>query len=316
MDYCVYKFYTSQLAQHFRKVAQLPKKQKDIVKLAVAWMMSLQGPVNTLGAAVLLDEFGAYTGGNHMLFPENEELLRMLWDAKFEITPEAFELPYEYFMLSLPMAEFDGVKLRGCLVSLTSKKARPQLFEKFKKHNNIDHLYEMIVPETVPGSTRSLHLVTQAYDDQKARCSIPVELIPDCLESPDAIRDAVGGYDGVMAAELSDEERHLQYVLLKIVCSLAVYMRAFPELLVDGFPSAVKPREIKDRNFKASTGMIRMLPKKAVEHGSPKVHYRRWHFRTLAHERYKRDEEGRPRIVFVSDCIVGTEVKPQTVINK
>lgn len=109
--------------------------------------------------------------------------------------------------------------------------------------------------------------------------------------------------------QLTDEESRLMRSYLRLFCGILVYMRCFPERTMDGAPD---DGYSEGREFER--GSIHHVACPSLERGEVGAHYRRWHFRTLRDDRYKRDEYGDCRIVFVNDTIVHPEkLTPHTI---
>lgn len=95
----------------------------------------------------------------------------------------------------------------------------------------------------------------------------------------------------------------------RLALRLGVYLQAFPDSIRPGFPDGMSNYEQKQQN---TANAFRIgLP--AKYHNSPVSHWRSGHFRRLLDEKFKRDDEGRARIIYVNPCLVGEKVDPYTV---
>jgi hypothetical protein len=106
-------------------------------------------------------------------------------------------------------------------------------------------------------------------------------------------------------ADLTEEEHQVTFALFQAICGMVIYYRAFPQMMRFGIPNNVKSLDLNNHTIKSPI----------VNHTDSSVdqHIRRAHFRVLKHERYKRAADGGPRIIQVSDCIVGGKLDPYTI---
>lgn len=98
----------------------------------------------------------------------------------------------------------------------------------------------------------------------------------------------------------------------KLGYSLYCYMKAFPECVVSGAPSSVSVKEI----FHGGRSN-RLTPFKIAapidSSTGVALHLRRGHFRSLHDKRFKRNQDGSIKIVWVKDTVVGGKIDPYTV---
>jgi hypothetical protein len=101
-------------------------------------------------------------------------------------------------------------------------------------------------------------------------------------------------------------------VYLKLATSLFVYMRAFPECVKPGIPSDMSITEMVHGGPKNKrTGFTITAP---IDRATgTTLHLRRGHFRSLHDQRFKRNEDGSIKIVWVRDTVVGGKIDPYTV---
>ena len=111
----------------------------------------------------------------------------------------------------------------------------------------------------------------------------------------------------------------------KLVFSLMIYINALgDEVLHKGVPNK---KDNKNRLIEKASSTEKSSPRRFTLKG-PKgytgrkqgAHYRRWHFRTLKHERYYQSGEwaGKPigsRVVFVRDSFVNKDVSPHVLTD-
>lgn len=100
--------------------------------------------------------------------------------------------------------------------------------------------------------------------------------------------------------EVNDEEAEEGLLHCAAAMSVLIYVSAFPETLHEGPPKGIE-RIINTKQF---TIALNDKLKAESAHGTPCAHWRRGHFRELRDDRFKRNDDGTNRIVFVHDCIV------------
>lgn len=127
---------------------------------------------------------------------------------------------------------------------------------------------------------------------------------------PDTDMDDFLNQEGVYANGFKQDKAALSK-MAKLWFGLQCYIRAFPECVHDGFPKEMKLKESKEHKDTSHQITISLSRKVSHnEHGQRVTHWRKGHFRSLRDERYKRNEDGTVKIVWVRDCIVGRgEVK-------
>jgi hypothetical protein len=97
------------------------------------------------------------------------------------------------------------------------------------------------------------------------------------------------------------EIRKANYAHTKLAYTLWVYMKAFPELIKDGFPDDMNIRSM--RHSKGAKRRSIQLPDK-IKRVAPGTHLRQWHLRHLWSDRFKRNPDGTVKVVLVRDTIV------------
>jgi hypothetical protein len=109
-------------------------------------------------------------------------------------------------------------------------------------------------------------------------------------------------------------EREVQYIVFKLILSLAMYIKAQPESLTDGFP--VKGGFSLSEPFSGPVSGKTM--KVSTKHkNSPEEHHRGWFIRQLVAECYYRGEykdlEPGSRMVFVDETTVNLKVASHNI---
>ena len=101
---------------------------------------------------------------------------------------------------------------------------------------------------------------------------------------------------------LMNEENLSEFKLsVQMALKLSIIAIMTPDLVEEGLPEGMKSRDRKN----SVSGYRENVTLPIVARDTPSAHFRNCHFRTLNHERYKRDTNGLPRVVFVNSSIVG-----------
>jgi hypothetical protein len=305
----------------------IPKKERrahgtEIADMCVKAFVNQLGVNLTLDSAILVDEMEWVAKKCPMYFPVCPELLQMLWRAKMDVDMDDLGLPSfpKSFAISWPACEIDGVKLRGCLVWWGNGHEREDLVRRFgikymgrpalawgKSDRVSDD--EVMMHISYIGEAPSGHIPPYF------RCTIPDQLLRNCLKSDDGFRNGLGEYNvgAIGVLPLTDGELHQQYIISKLVVRLLVYMKAFPDIVREGYPDGRNGKEfrskwtgeVKPTLIGAPVGLI------GRNHESPETHFRTWHFRSFPR---KDDGTKTSGVVFVRAAIVNAEmVDPITV---
>jgi hypothetical protein len=300
MNYAIYEFMLTVFARAYRKGMGLSKKTDDLIARTVADCFARPSFLETQIAATIVDELTQWIE-NRVIFVATKELVELLDTAKFDICVESFVAPHPVFLLALPKE----TGLPGCLVLVQTPAERTKSMEKANKK------YGVLVASPRPESVLSLNYT---LGSTSFRVCAPLRLIPECLRGPQQMDAAIGRLPGRDTLDLTPAELQIQYKLLRLVCATCIYIRAFPEVLRAGYPSTVTGT-VKDQYMPAAKPFTVHAPVRG-HHEGPREHYRRWHFRSLRSERYKRDADGHVRVVLVRETLVGGKIVPETVVTR
>lgn len=109
-----------------------------------------------------------------------------------------------------------------------------------------------------------------------------------------------GGEEFIGDAHKADISNIKARQCISIIVAVESYIKAFPESLRSGPPRPSERIECASQFY-----LTRPRDQKIIgSHGSPCAHWRRGHFRELRDDRFKKNNDGSNRIVFVHDCIV------------
>jgi len=118
-----------------------------------------------------------------------------------------------------------------------------------------------------------------------------------------------------------DEEKiKLMFYSFRLTLALNIYVLTFPDKLETGYTLPVS------KIIQAKISRINALDEKEANKNSrddvdvvvssKRPHYRTWCIRILKSDRYKRDEYGNPKTVFVKGCWVGISSESRTVTHQ
>ena len=316
-----YKVYESVRGEMYRlakkTVTKEERRKPGFVNDLVTEFMSMGGSNRTLDAATLADETDWLDGGCRTYFPESEALVQVLWRSKMDVTLEDLDLPSfpRAFAVAWPDMEIDGVKLAGCLAWWGKAEDRLETMRKFgtrymggpaRPIGTFEDPEELALHVSYRGSERVMGTAPTL------RCSVPSKCLRACLKSDDEFRANLGMYkcpELVGAMDLSEAETRQQYVVVKSLIHLMVYLKARPDSVREGWPDGRNQRDLMPTWMKSPRPSVVTCP--GLERDSPSAHWRTWHFRTYP---TKRDGTKRDGLVFVSGTMVNAEMKePRTV---
>ena len=98
----------------------------------------------------------------------------------------------------------------------------------------------------------------------------------------------------------------------KLGYSLYCYMKAFPECIIPGAPSSVSAKELFHGGIKNKITGFRLKAPIDSNTGVA-LHLRRGHFRSLHDKKFKKNDDGTTKIIWVRDSVVGGKLDPYTV---
>lgn len=108
----------------------------------------------------------------------------------------------------------------------------------------------------------------------------------------------------------ADEFSRVSDLHLKLCMAATVYALAFPDCVIEGLPSGVKSDSTANRILKPAKEIMCGATRTSVS-----MHIRAGHFKTLQHERFKRNEDGTPKVIFVRQTVVAGKLTPKTAVG-
>jgi len=283
----------------------------------------LSGPnmLQTMDASIIADEESYVNDGCRMVFPETPALLEMLWRAKMEVNLDDFDMSRvpRIFSIAWPDCKIDGVEMQGCLVAIDNTAHRREEIKKFgMKYFN----YPLGLVNAGNTDDDELGVHISYFDGEGAmgtpmpfayRVALPNAFLKACLKSEGDFESFIGSFKNlgiVGVLDMSDEEKHQQFVISKMVVHLLVYMQACYESLRFGYPTPKGDRCYRSSFSGDVHGSVIGVPDALKgEHASPSTHWRTWHFRSYP---MRKDGSKRKGIVAVKGTIVNAEVDPVT----
>lgn len=261
---------------------------------------------------VCMEEWHWNQSGRHVYFPL-PGLLDRLYEAKIDIDPNAFELPHHTFTVAVPHGEtVGGMEIPGFMVVFADRETKKELGRDFG-----NTLYgKPVEVQTGAGDDEgeALFLTYRQNEVYIARASTPLSrievLLQEAQDRPESevIQEVLPAYDAPGIIQLSEEEAAIQFRMIKSVINLAVYMKACPDSVVDGYPEMINTGSLPIPNPRATAiGVQHFEP---VSRSGPRSHWRRWHFRRYP---IRKDGSRRPGVVHVEGAMVGPRQSPHTV---
>jgi hypothetical protein len=288
---------------------ELKKVKPEVIeKLAFQQMMKDVAKKQALYQGPCVDK-----QGRHVYYPV-PGMLEELYHAHFDVENEPLVFPHKSFTVAVPRKDsIGGMRIPGFMVNVFTKEEKVEFGRQFG-----NDLYGEPMGVDVDKSAdegRSM-FITSRERWGLSRASTPIVRVQSLLDAADdrpeaeVINEILGVYDAPGMYRLSDEENAMYFRMIKSVVALCVYMQSDKCVVVDGYPEDMagesglrkpRPHTIGGQDFKY------------VRHGSPRAHYRRWHFR-----RYPKKKDGTRKtgLVAVKGSFVGPRETPHTVKEK
>lgn len=255
-------------------------------------------------------------GGAVTYFVASSQVLKMLWDAKMDVRMEDMGLVSfpRAFAVAWPDCEIDGVKLPGCLVGQGMNKVLLKEMSDFYRERVGRNAF-------VVGNVPDGFVLSAYYWGEKDSSiqsftggrpivggSLMEDIWTQALSSDKDFETAFKNRLSGGCEPLTSTEMHQQYVLMKMLVRLMVYIKACPEAVTSGFPEGKDSRDLGYPKWIEMDGSSVGWP--GGTHASPTAHWRTWHFRSYPR---KMDGTKRDGVVFVSGTVVGLEMDPLKV---
>lgn len=191
-----------------------------------------------------------------IIFPENEGQLRKLMSGDY-IVPDAegLSFPFESAVIAMPKGfTVDGVELPTCLVTWTPALRHLDTIMGGYRRKTGQPYHPIRIKEEGHGQN-SLSITIKAQDSSFSRVMSYQRYIPNLLacKSVAEYRRLVGNMsDELIARDLDEYDSRQQFMLMKLVAAIGVYVEAYGE-------------EALQRGFRLPAARTAMLPK-TLEH--------------------------------------------------
>lgn len=319
--YEVYRELRETMGHVLRQVSGISQKQVkrdgiDMTEEAMKYFFSRPGASQTLDAAILADEEDYALQGRHVYVPENSSLVETLWRATCNVRlADLTDFPRAFSVAWPKGTVIDGVEMRGCMVWFGTREERNELGPMMEKWTGCETRLKDTSEHKKSPNEREFHLVfshgKSDKDRQYLRASVPESWMVECLSSVENMERKLPAY-ACAALQSTPDERHQQYVLVRCVIQLMVYMMACPGSVRDGWPDGVGATKIL-QGKRPKTLVFPEQGESSGTHASPRMHMRSWHFRSYPR---RCDGSRRDGVVFVRTAMVGARVEPHTIREK
>jgi hypothetical protein len=240
----------------------------------------------------LFFEEAAFDNKINVYFPENKDILEALKNVRYNVTTDFWNFPVNDLIIKFPedygdvVSVFLSISTSEEMIDFARRRYGFGFFGSEEKN--------MLKDERLKEKYVTFHL------DHKDRAKdIYYTFTKEDVVNIMADRESLVAVDNLNSVQNFKE-------IFRLCLALGIYMKVFPDAVSSGYPKFNKSF-VKDNNFVPHV-VANRLPK--VEKA---VHYRSWHFRELRAERFKKEQDGTNRIVFVNECIVGIDPEPYTV---
>lgn len=312
------KLCQSVFGTHIKKVNREALEDDAIRRLAD--QLFIRTTESTLEAATLVEYWYWRREGRHVYFPV-PGLLSKLYEMHADIDISDFEVPRDAFMMAIPRGEkIGGMEIPPFLVVTKTIEEKEAIATEFGMKMFGKGIQVLNKADTIPGDPSMFFTSTGRADyDVRGgiwtqRCSVPFTrigpLLAKNLDESVAMKTILGGYGGEgRSFDLSDEEQRIQHRMMKCVVMLSLYMKVFPDAIVDGFPESYAAPQCGIRNPTPSTIGSMHFGRTGT---SPSMHWRNAHFRRYP---LRKDGSRTEGVVFVSGTVV-RPVTPHTINDK
>lgn len=283
--YNMYQSYSDVYRNKIRKLNGL-SKNVDVDNLMYEYSYTTQDKKLAFFQEVLFGEYMFETSGKHVVFPENENVIELMLKSKYKIKDYSIITPAPCFQVAFPKK----LKLPGVLVMFDSIKNINAYINRFSQKNQ----YNTLLVNNVETQRKHIHIYFQSPINYLNSISLNiVDLVPYINRTkplPFVIED--------------ENRKKLAEKILRAVVGLCLYIKTCPDKIIEGVPqqqikstiTGVNPNKLYNAN-------IHLI--KQQETSSTKcMHYRSCCFKTLINERYKRNEDGTCKTIFVKSCLV------------
>lgn len=313
-----FSFYIPQsdrMAHYLKKIYRFSHKIDDLMqglwhdvdpenlwdKVLEFGLTFISGFLSTTDCHVNMNEIEWRKNGRPIIIIEDKEVAEFAYRSKLDIIPESLKVPEGIISFAFPKGVIlDGIELRGCLFGEIDIQEHIQFVkDKVKSLTGTEPDWDWD-PNYQPKSNKAIFIITMVDEPQMPGGISYLRLWFDKNDLSNIPNENWVEDNLKNEAWLKNKEYSQQRIYLKLCYSLCILLSNFEGCLRDGLPSG---RMIDlPKVFKAQT---LSLPRKYAERIGPQTHWRECCFRSLKHERFKRNPDGSVRVVFVRSTIVG-----------
>lgn len=335
--YNLYDFMMENIARMYKKHhKEFGFKNKPTLQQCIRHLFRTEpGLVRSMDMSIMAEELYWMQNSRVAIFPENENILKLLMGGKFDASQGAtINPPHNSFMFAFPKGyEINDRSAAGVLVTWLKHSTREDRifkpFLNFALEDCVENFGVVGGEEHKNEYTLMINYQTTDFPETcnnpdmnvgYARAAIPSSLFPSLLNCRDGkdYSEMIGKLspDNIfLEYDLGEDEYNYQFEVFKIIAAMAVYSSASDEALTPGFPGK-RPKFLDPKNFKFVDYRL-SSGKKEASGNIRKPGYRTWFFRNLRAERYYRgkyqDLPRGSRWVFVSETYAGKDVNIETL---
>jgi hypothetical protein len=255
--------------------------------------------------ASIMVEFKWRTDESPIIFVENTHLANMIYNAKFDIDTKSIASPRPNFIcFSFPVGtEIEGYKIKSCLFGKIKYKDHFDFVSKTLENILGEHMMDGLAEEISKDPGEEIFFLMSDNGYGISTIFVPADKACEFLNKD--LDDFLGNNKDLSMDEqdgqVTDDRISEQKAYLRLCLGICVYIKAFPENLIKGIPENSETIGINSARYNRTIMLDHEF------RSSPVAHWRKWHFRTLRHEKFKRNQDGSEKIIFVRDAIVGKD---------
>ena len=223
------------------------------------------------------------------LFVENREIVRFIWESRYDQELAYLAADTKTTWSGLPRMNINGVDTIPCAFGC------------------IDYFKDSkLIPNE---NKRQVLLTTWAFNECFCKNTpLNSRLVWRMLQHPEDFESYTAApFDG----HWTTKDHTLLNTLFRICLGVMVYAKAFPDYIISGLPRMVSIGMPSRANILTAAPEIL----EGATRTSVSMHIRAGHFKTLQHERFKRNEDGTPKVIFVRQTVVAGKLTPKTAVG-
>ena len=261
--------------------------------------------------AIDFTEANHVASGNRVILLSSKRLMEMLYWSKYKVGLSDLKPPYESMLVLFPLdCVVDGALLTTCLINFNMLKGND--FVEF-----VEERFGMRIQDGRPGDKRifigTSGVGTTNYGTVGMLCE---DDLNECMQSEEKMKGminplAMDASGNALSTERFEFTAKQEYVTMRVVMGLLVYLSAYPGKLIKGIDPKLReevpgydemePYVINEPEWVSGAGNVKT------------AHWRNGTWVTYMHPKYKRDDEGKPKIGYRRGTFVNLESELETV---